>query len=103
MNDEEFCVFSVAVQYDVAFDEKGSMPESVVLVSRYVSKFHRVYTFLFFKFALSFPINKFHQKIVQRISIHLLYLMHLMKESVLSFEEKTTQPWITYFQITGKY
>jgi len=26
-----------------------------------------------------------------------------MKESVLSFEEKTTQPWITYFQITGKY
>ena len=26
-----------------------------------------------------------------------------MKESVLSFEEKTTQPWFTYFQITGKY
>jgi len=26
-----------------------------------------------------------------------------MKESVLSFEEKTTQPWITYFQIAGKY
>jgi len=22
-----------------------------------------------------------------------------MKESVLSFEEKTTQPWFTYFQI----
>jgi len=26
-----------------------------------------------------------------------------MKESVLSFEEKTTQPWFTYFQIVGKY
>jgi len=26
-----------------------------------------------------------------------------MKESVLNFEEKTTQPWITYFQIAGKY
>ena len=26
-----------------------------------------------------------------------------MKESVLSFEEKTTQPWFTYFQIPGKY
>ena len=26
-----------------------------------------------------------------------------MKESVLSFEEKTTQPWFTYFQIAGKY
>jgi len=26
-----------------------------------------------------------------------------MKESVLSFEEKTTQPWLTYFQIAGKY
>jgi len=26
-----------------------------------------------------------------------------MKESVLSFEEKTTQPWFTYFQINGKY
>jgi len=25
--------------------------------------------------------------------------MILMKESVLSFEEKTTQPWFTYFQI----
>jgi len=25
-----------------------------------------------------------------------------MKESVLSFEEKTTQPWFTYFQ-AGKY
>jgi len=25
-----------------------------------------------------------------------------MKESVLSFEEKTT-PWFTYFQIAGKY
>jgi len=22
---------------------------------------------------------------------------------VLSFEEKTTQPWFTYFQIAGKY
>ena len=26
-----------------------------------------------------------------------------MKESVLSLEEKTTQPWLTYFQIAGKY
>jgi len=26
-----------------------------------------------------------------------------MKESVLSFKEKTTQPWFTYFQIAGKY
>ena len=26
-----------------------------------------------------------------------------MKESVLSFEEKTTQPWFTYFQMSGKY
>jgi len=26
-----------------------------------------------------------------------------MKESVLSFEEKTTQPWFTCFQIAGKY
>jgi len=26
-----------------------------------------------------------------------------MEESVLSFEEKTTQPWFTYFQIAGKY
>ena len=26
-----------------------------------------------------------------------------MKESVLSFEEKTIQPWFTYFQIAGKY
>jgi len=26
-----------------------------------------------------------------------------MKESVLSFVEKTTQPWFTYFQIAGKY
>jgi len=25
-----------------------------------------------------------------------------MKESVLSFEEKTTQPWFTYFQIARK-
>jgi len=24
--------------------------------------------------------------------------MILMKESVLSFEDKTTQPWFTYFQ-----
>ena len=29
--------------------------------------------------------------------------MPLMSESVLSFEEKTTQPWFTYFQIAGKY
>jgi len=29
--------------------------------------------------------------------------MRVMKESVLSFEEKTTQPWFTYFQIAGKY
>ena len=26
-----------------------------------------------------------------------------MKESVLSFEERTTQPCLTYFQIAGKY
>jgi len=26
-----------------------------------------------------------------------------MKESVLSFEEKTTLPWFIYFQIAGKY
>jgi len=26
-----------------------------------------------------------------------------MKECVLSFEEKTTQPWFTYFQIASKY
>jgi len=26
-----------------------------------------------------------------------------MKESVLSFEEKTTQPWFIYFQIADKY
>jgi len=26
-----------------------------------------------------------------------------MKESVLKFEEKTTQPGFTYFQIAGKY
>jgi len=26
-----------------------------------------------------------------------------MKESVLSFEEKTTQPMFAYFQIAGKY
>jgi len=26
-----------------------------------------------------------------------------MKESVLSFEEKTTQPWFTYFPIADKY
>ena len=25
-----------------------------------------------------------------------------MKESVLSFEEKTTQPWFIYFQIAEK-
>ena len=29
--------------------------------------------------------------------------MLLMKESVLSFEEKTTQIWFTYFQMAGKY
>ena len=29
--------------------------------------------------------------------------MLLMKESVLSFKEKTTHPWFTYFQIAGKY
>ena len=27
--------------------------------------------------------------------------MLLMKESVLSFEEKTTQPWFSYFQIAA--
>jgi len=26
-----------------------------------------------------------------------------MKESVLSFEEKNIQHWLTYFQIPGKY
>ena len=26
-----------------------------------------------------------------------------MKESVLSFDEKSTQAWFTYFQIPGKY
>jgi len=26
-----------------------------------------------------------------------------MKESVLSFEEKTTKPWFTSFEIAGKY
>jgi len=26
-----------------------------------------------------------------------------MKESVLSFEKTTTQPWFTYFQIADKY
>jgi len=26
-----------------------------------------------------------------------------MKEPVLCFKEKTTQPWFTYFQIAGKY
>jgi len=26
-----------------------------------------------------------------------------MKESVLSFDDKTPQPWFTYFQIAGKY
>jgi len=26
-----------------------------------------------------------------------------MKESVLSFDEKTIQPWFTYFPIAGKY
>jgi len=26
-----------------------------------------------------------------------------MKESMLNFEEKTTQTWFTYFQIAGKY
>ena len=25
-----------------------------------------------------------------------------MKESVLSFDEKTTQPWFSFFQIAGK-
>ena len=29
--------------------------------------------------------------------------MLLMKESVLSFDDKTPQPWFTYFQIAGKY
>jgi len=26
-----------------------------------------------------------------------------MDESVLSFEERKTQPWFTYFQIAAKY
>jgi len=29
--------------------------------------------------------------------------MLLQKESVLSFEQQTTQPWFTYYQIAGKY
>ena len=29
--------------------------------------------------------------------------MLLMKEYVLSFEEKNTQSWFTYFQIAGKF
>jgi len=29
--------------------------------------------------------------------------MLLIKESVLGCQEKTTQPWFTYFQIAGKY
>ena len=29
--------------------------------------------------------------------------MLLIKESVLSFEEKTTQPWFIYFQIADMY
>ena len=29
--------------------------------------------------------------------------MLLMKESVLCFEVKTTQPWFTYFQIATMY
>jgi len=29
--------------------------------------------------------------------------MLIMKESVLSLKENTTQPWFTYFQIAGKY
>ena len=29
--------------------------------------------------------------------------MFLMKESVLRLEEKTTQLWLTYFQIAEKY
>ena len=29
--------------------------------------------------------------------------MLLMKESVLSFEEKTTQTWFTFFEIAGKF
>ena len=29
--------------------------------------------------------------------------MLLINESVLTFEEKTTQPWFTNFQIAGKY
>ena len=29
--------------------------------------------------------------------------MLLLKESVLSFEEKTTQPRFTYFQVAWKY
>ena len=29
--------------------------------------------------------------------------MLIMKESVLSLKENTTQPWFTYIQIAGKY
>ena len=33
----------------------------------------------------------------------MIWSVLLIKESVLSFEEKTTQPWFSYFQIAGKY
>jgi len=29
--------------------------------------------------------------------------MFLMKEYVLGFQEKTAQPWFTYFQIAAQY
>ena len=32
-----------------------------------------------------------------------IYYDNASKESKLSFEEKTTQRWLTYFQIAGKY
>ena len=32
-----------------------------------------------------------------------LWYMFLMKEYVLSFQEKTSQPWFTYFQIATQY
>ena len=35
--------------------------------------------------------------------IYIYENMLLMKAFVLSFEDKTTQPWYTYFQIAGKY
>jgi len=46
-----------------------------------------------FKVALPFQINKFHKKSILRIW-HTYNLLNISnRESVLSFEEKTIQPW----------